>query len=148
MSVVPVMTTAQGRRARRHFKDAAYVHHLGMRISKLAYGEATVSMPVTDSLKQYQKLVHGGALASLADTAATMAALSGIPAGDDVVTIEFKMNYLNAIRSGKALAHAKLVRMGSRVVVMNVEVTKSPGEELVATGLFTMLRYQLERTED
>lgn len=146
MRMAPVMSTAQGRRARGHFKEAAYVHHLGMRISRLSYGEAVVSMPVTDTLRQYQKLVHGGALASLADTAATMAALTGIPASDDVVTIEFKMNYLNAVRSGKAVAHAKLVRMGSRVVVMNVEVTNAPGGILAATGVFTMLRYQLERS--
>lgn len=144
MSAAPVMTTAQRRRAKRHFKEAAFVHHLGMRIGKLAYGEAVVSMPAADALRQYQGLMHGGALASLADTAATMAVLTGIPAGDDVVTIEFKMNYLNAIRSGRAVAQARLVRMGSRIAVINVEVTNSPGGKLAATGVFTMLRYQME----
>lgn len=138
------MTPAQRRRALGHFQEAAFVHHLGMRIDKLAYSEAVVGMPVTGTLKQYQGLVHGGALASLADTAATMAALTGIPGEDDVVTIEFKVNYLSAVRSGKALAHATLVRMGSRVVVIDVAVTKLPGGELAATGLFTMLRYQVE----
>ena len=141
--LAPVMTQAQRRRASRHFKEAAFVHHLGMRIGKLAYGEAFVTMPVKDTLKQYQGLAHGGALSSLADTAATMAALTGLPADSDVVTIEFKMNYLSAIRSGRAVAHAKLVRMGNRVVVIDVGVTNSPGGQLAATGLFTMLRYSV-----
>ena len=114
---------------------------------KLAAGEAVVSMPIADTLKQYQGLAHGGALASLADTAATMAALTALPAQADVVTIEFKMNYLSALRTGRAVAHAKLIRLGSRVVVIDVNVTRTPGDGLAATGLFTMLRIPVSRSE-
>ena len=136
----PVLQSAQRRRAARHFREAAYVHHLGMRISKLAAGEATISMPIVDSLKQYQGLAHGGALGSLADTAATMAALTALPSDSDVVTIEFKMNYLSAMREGRAVAHAKLVRLGNRIVVIEAEITSAPKGKSVATGIFTMLR--------
>lgn len=139
--VKPVMTSAQKRRAAGNFSNAAFVHHLGMRITKLAAGEAVVSMPIADTLKQYQGLAHGGALASLADTAATMAALTALSADSDIVTIEFKMNYLSALRAGRAVAHAKLVRLGSRVVVIDVSVTGMPGGKLASTGLFTMLRF-------
>jgi uncharacterized protein (TIGR00369 family) len=132
--VKPVMTNAQRRRATGHFGNAAFVHHLGMRITKLAAGEAVVSMPIADALKQYQGLAHGGALASLADTAATRAALMALPADSDVVTIEFKMNYLSSLRAGRAVARAKLVRLGSRVVVVDVSVASMPGGKLASTG--------------
>ena len=146
-SAKPVVTSAQKRRARGHFKEAAFVHHLGMRITRLAAGEAVVTLPIADTLKQYQGLAHGGALASLADTAATMAALTALPADSDVVTIEFKMNYLSSLRAGRAVAHAKLTRLGSRVIVIDVDVTKTPGGELAATGLFTMLRFPVSTSK-
>lgn len=116
------------------------MQHLGMRLSQLGAGEARISMPLTQALRQYQGLAHGGAIASLADTAATIAALTALPRESDVVTVEFKMNYLSALRSGRAVAHGRVVCMGSRIVTVEVAVSSPRQSENAAIGLFTMLR--------
>jgi uncharacterized protein (TIGR00369 family) len=139
------LTKARRQRAAEHFRSAKFTSHLGMRLSRLAPGEAWVSIPASESLHQYQGLVHGGAIASLADTAATMAALTVLPAESDIVTIEFKMNYLNPWRSGRAIAHGRIVKAGNRVIVVEVSITRPGAKSLVATGTFTMLRFQTQK---
>jgi len=102
-------------------------------------GTVEMSMAVGPALKQYQGVVHGGALASLADTAATFAALTVLPDGMDLVTIEFKINFLSAVRAGRAIARAHVVRAGRRVSIAHVDVYDSRGNDLAATGVFSML---------
>lgn len=121
------------------FASVPYPNWLGLKIVKLAASVAELSLAIKKNHQQYQGIAHGGALASLADTAATFAALTVIPEGMDVVTIEFKVNFLSAMPIGTALAVGRTVRVGSRVAVSEVSVFGPSRDRLVMTGTFTML---------
>lgn len=121
------------------FRTVPFIRHLGMRLDSLKHGEVAISLAAGDTLKQYQGLVHGGAIASLCDTAATFAVLTQLPEDRDIVTIEFKVNFLAPLAKGRVTAHARTVRLGSRVAVAEVEVTQGGRREPAAIGLFTML---------
>ena len=129
----------------RRMADVPFPNLLGMKLVKLAPGEAQISMTATGKLYQYQNLVHGGAMASLADTAATFAALAGVPEGIDVVTIEFKMNFLAPFKTGRALASGRIIHLGRRTCVAEVNIRHSATKEIMATGLFTMLCFPISQ---
>jgi uncharacterized protein (TIGR00369 family) len=132
-------TAARRRMLTSRFRTVPFPNWMGMKIVRLAAGAATLSLTAVRHHQQYQGIVHGGALASLADTAATFAALTVIPEGNDLVTIEFKMNYLAALPGGTAWAAGRTVRVGSRVAVAAVDVYGPTKDRLIATGTFTML---------
>lgn len=121
------------------FSTVPYPDWLGIKIAKLSAGHADLSLAIKKHHQQYQGIAHGGVLASLADTAATFAALTIIPENTDVVTIEFKVNFLSATPSGTIVAKGRTVRVGSRVAVADVEVYGPQKDRLVMTGTFTML---------
>jgi len=121
------------------FNSVPYPNWLGIKIAKLGAGIADLSLTIKKNHQQYQGIAHGGVLASLADTAATFAALTVIPEGMDVVTIEFKVNFLAGVPAGTLIAMGKTVRVGSRVAVSEVHVYGPTKDRLAMTGTFTML---------
>lgn len=129
------------------FRSVPFPNWLGLKVKVLAAGSALLTMPITRRHTQYQGIAHGGALASLADTAATFAALTILPDGMDVVTIEFKVNFLAALPSGVATAHGSVVRLGSRVAVADVRIYGPTGTRLVLSGTFTMLVFPAQHVE-
>jgi len=85
---------------------------------------------------QFLETVHGGVIASLADSAAAWAVygsnnLKGIP-----VTVEMKINFLKPVKSGKLVAEARNIHGGSRIFVSDVEVKSGKGD-LIAKSLVT-----------
>ena len=121
------------------FATVPYPRHLGMRLGLLAAGVAHISLTGGGDLQQYQGITHGGALASLADTAATLAAMTILPEGLDVVTVEFKMNFIRPLIRGRATAVGTVVHMGNRTTIAEVRVHDRRRSDLLATGSFTML---------
>jgi len=52
-------------RAREAFASVPYAKLLGFELGEIRRGQATIQVTVRDDLKQYQGVVHGGAVASL-----------------------------------------------------------------------------------
>jgi uncharacterized protein (TIGR00369 family) len=61
---------------RQFFPTSSYVAHLGMQLIDIQPGTATLTLPFADPLITVGTIVHGGAIASLIDTAAMVAAWS------------------------------------------------------------------------
>jgi uncharacterized protein (TIGR00369 family) len=66
--------------------------------------------------------VRAGVATTVADTACGYAALSLAPAGFDVLTIEFKMNFLAPAKSPTYLCSARVVKPGRTISVCEAEV--------------------------
>ena len=80
-------------------------------------------------------VVHGGAIASLIDTAgmASCWADDAEPESLSGSTVTLNVNYLAAARGQDLTAHAVVVRRGRSLVFSEVKVTEPDGR-LVATG--------------
>ncbi|MCL5960440.1 MAG: PaaI family thioesterase [Chloroflexi bacterium] len=109
---------------------------LGMELVELAEGYARFRMPVEDKLLQLYEAVHGGAIASLADSAAALALISLLTPAEKAVTVEMKINYLAPTLAGELIAEGRVVHKGGRLSVIDVEV-RNNGERLVAKSLIT-----------
>ncbi len=69
-------------RLRAAFAQVAYARLLGLELTAVARGAAVVSLDVRAELTRMEGIVHGGALASLMDTAAAFAVLSLLAPGE------------------------------------------------------------------
>ena len=69
-------------------------------------------------------LVHGGAISSLVDTAATLAAWSGLESLDNVrgTTISLAVTFMSAARGSDLVADARVVRRGKTICFCEVDV--------------------------
>ena len=103
-------------------------------------------MPVLDLHKQIHRVVHGGVLAMLADTAGGFAAFLAAPRGSRVATIEMKINFLEAVEHGEIKADARVLRQGRTTSVVDCDVTDQDGR-LVSKALMTFSVYLPKRIE-
>jgi uncharacterized protein (TIGR00369 family) len=96
-------------------------------------------MDTRPELERFGGIIHGGALASLVDTASAFAVLSTLAAGEQTVTVDLTLHYLKPASGGKLSAHARVLRAGRRLATVSVEVTNESGA-LVVTALTTYLK--------
>jgi uncharacterized protein (TIGR00369 family) len=112
------------------------VNHFEFQLVKTERRRVVFRMPVLEKHKQIHRVVHGGVLATLADTAGGFASFLAAPAGSRVVTIEMKINFLEAVERGEVRADARVLRLGKTTSVVDCELTDAGGR-LVGKALMT-----------
>jgi len=132
---------AKAERAVRAFAAVPFAKLLGMELGEIQSGVASIHLTVRDELKQNQGVVHGGAIASLMDTAAAVALLTLIEVHERVTTTDLTIHYLRPITTGRMSATARVVRRGQRVMVLNIEVTNEQGRT-IATAVTGYIKLQ------
>ena len=128
-------------RARKAFASVPYAKFLGLELGEIKHGEASIHLEVRDEMKQNQGVVHGGAVASLIDTAAAFAVLTRLELDKRVTTTDLTIHYLRPITAGRLTATARIVRGGRRLFVLSVEVTNEQ-QVLVATAVTSYIKLQ------
>lgn len=124
---------SQLERVRAAFGSVAYAKFLGLELCETKGGETAICLDVRDELKQNHGVVHGGAMASLIDTASAFAILAVLLENEKVTTTDLTIHYLRPVTSGRMVAHAKIVRAGRRRFVVSVEVENNGA--LAATAI-------------
>jgi len=124
---------------REKFQSNHFPMFVGIEIEAIENGSARLSLEATEKHLQLQGVVHGGAIATLIDTAVAFAIVGASEPGDRFTTVELKINYLSPVRAGRVVAEARLIRDGRRIVVAECDVHDSRGR-LAAKGLLTYIR--------
>lgn len=103
-------------------------------------GRATLLLPFREEIVTIGTTVHGGAIASLIDTTAMVAAWSDAPMPEKIrgTTVSLTVSYLAAASGKEDLqATARVLRRGRSLVYLDVEVVESVSGNAVAKGLVT-----------
>ena len=98
------------------------MQHLGVRLLRAERGLVELALPYSDKVTQQQGGFHGGAMGALADIAGGYAALTVLPEDNEVVTVEYKVNFLASFQSGEIRAIGRVAKGGKRIVVTTAEV--------------------------
>jgi uncharacterized protein (TIGR00369 family) len=138
---MPEVNAAKLARARDAFAAVAYARFLGLQMGEVSDGVASIHLDVREELKQNQGVVHGGAVASLIDTASAFAVLTQIELHERVTTTDLTIHYLRPVTSGRMTATARVVRGGRRLFVLSVEV-QNAAQVLVATAVTTYIKIE------
>lgn len=117
---------------------------LDLRAVDFDEGKCTVSIPVImEKHTNPEGFIHGGVLASMADTAMGAACAT---LGKRICTLEMNINYIKNVPSGAALtATAVVIHNGKRTMVSETEIHDAQGRLLVkGRGTFFVLGYYEE----
>jgi uncharacterized protein (TIGR00369 family) len=108
---------------RQVLATSPYAVHLGITVVELADGRAVLGLPFREQVVTVGRTVHGGALASLMDTAAMAAAWCGArePAKLQGSTLSLAVSYLAPADAVDVEAEARVTRRGRSVVHLDVE---------------------------
>jgi uncharacterized protein (TIGR00369 family) len=126
---------------------APFERTLGMRIESSGGGEAVLTMPFTVKLAQGKGLLHGGAITTLADTAAAMAIKTLLPENTHFATVEMTTRFLAPVRSGSISARAKAEQDEDRERIYRAEVFVSDDTGAVVAEFWSEFRLA-RRTKD
>lgn len=113
---------------------------LGIEVEYAKEGEARLKLDAGKRHLNPHGTVHGGVIATLADSA--MGEAVRATGNEELpVTIEMKVNYLEAGQEGNLLATARVHKNGRRFTVLEADVTQESDGTLVAfaTGTFTTI---------
>ncbi len=124
---------------RAKFEQNHFPKLVGIEIDDIEPGRAKLSLDVTEKHRQLQGIMHGGAIATLIDTAVAFAIVGASEPGAKFTTIEMKVNYLSPIIAGRVVADARLIRDGKRIIVAECDVFDAAGK-MAAKGLLTYMR--------
>jgi uncharacterized protein (TIGR00369 family) len=134
--------TAQLDRVRAAFAAQGLMRVLGGRLAELSPGRCTIACDFREDLTQHHGLFHAGVLTTLADNACGFAAMSVLPEGGEVLSVEFKVSFLRPGAGTAAVARGEVLKPGRTLSFCRADVfTRDAAgrETLAATMLATMM---------
>jgi uncharacterized protein (TIGR00369 family) len=112
---------------------------LGVEVVDAAAGTVTIAIDVGPERLNLQGLVHGGLLATIADTAMGLAVRTQVEPGRRHVTIQLGVQYLRAGRPGTIQARGRTIRVGGQVAHAEADVHGDDGRLLArAQGTYSV----------
>lgn len=114
---------------------------LGARVDHVGPGAVHIVMPSRPEVTQQHGYVHAGAISAIADSAGGYAALTLFPEGAEVLTVEYKINFL-APAADHLEAVGTVRKSGRTLTVCQLDVfgISDGNTSLVATGQQTLIR--------
>jgi uncharacterized protein (TIGR00369 family) len=128
------MTTLQDR-ITTSFAARGLMTTLGAQISLVQDGEVHIALPFSKHLSQQHGYVHAGAITSVVDSACGYAAMTKAPEGYNVVTAEFKVNFMRPAIGERFLAVGKVQNAGKMLTVCTGEVRAYAGDDYKVIAL-------------
>ena len=129
-------------RVRASFAAQGMMATLSARLEALVPGRAVIAAPIRAQVGQQHGYAHAALAFALGDSAAGYAALSLMPAGAEVLTVEMKINLLAPAAGERLIATGEVIRAGRRlsVVKATVEAEAAGARKVVAVLMGTMIR--------
>jgi uncharacterized protein (TIGR00369 family) len=121
-----------------YIEHSPFAVHLGLRTEAIEPDHVRLALPFQEQLVTVGDVVHGGAISSLVDTAATVAAWSGLESVENArgTTISLTVTFVAAARARDLVADARVVRRGKTICFCEIDVEDGDGTT-VAQGLVT-----------
>ncbi len=118
------------------FENSRPLQTLGINLWYFGKGQAGIKMIPGKEYINVTGMLHGGIIATLADTAMGWTVLS---LGNTGYTVEFNLNYLSAVREGTELrAEGYVIQAGKTVAVIGANLLNEDGK-LIATSRGTFI---------
>ena len=126
---------------RESFARISLMRTLGAHAARVVPGEVDIALPFREELAQHHGFIAAAALTAIADVACGYAAMSLMPSGASVLTVEYKVNFVAPARGERMVARGRVVRPGRTLTTCAADVfaVTDDREELVATMLATII---------
>ena len=128
-------------RVRSSFARQTLMQTIGAEMTRVAPGEVEIELAYRDDLAQQHGYLHAGVITAIVDSACGYAAMTLTRAVEDILTIEYKANFVAPATGEKMIARSRVLRAGRKVTVCagDVFALRDGEEKLIATMLATMM---------
>jgi uncharacterized protein (TIGR00369 family) len=133
--------------AKKSFDRQGFMKTLGAEIVAIETGKVKISCKLKEEVTQQHGFFHAGVITSIADVACGYAALTTMPEGSDVLSVEFKTNLMRPANAQKIIATGTVLKSGKNLVFCEAKVTDEKEEKLFATLQGTMFCIQPNNKE-
>jgi uncharacterized protein (TIGR00369 family) len=115
---------------RKGFESQSFMSLIRAELITVNAGYVEIRFPFNKNLLQQNGFVHGAALAGIADNACGYACISLAGADENMLTLEYKINFLRPALGEYFIAKAKVIKNGARVKIVTCEVLNNEGKEI------------------
>ncbi|HYF33455.1 MAG TPA: PaaI family thioesterase [Chitinophagaceae bacterium] len=126
-------------RIEANFKRQGLMKTLNASLDKVQNGLVQISSTFNEGLTQQHNFFHAGVVTSIVDSACGYAALTMVPADKEVLTVEFKVNFLKPAATAKLIAVGKVIQSGKTLTVCEGNVYDEREEKLLAKMTATIM---------
>ena len=136
------MSNDRHHRIQESFNKQGLLAGLSASLELVENGVVEISVPYHDRVSQQHDFFHAGALATIADSAMGYSAMTMMPEGADVLSVEFKVSMLRPAVGARAIARGEVIRSGRTLSFCSAHVyVENDGErKLCVTATGTMFR--------
>jgi uncharacterized protein (TIGR00369 family) len=110
------------RAVRSSFSRQGLLGQMGAWLVEVRPGHVVIELPFSARVTQQQGLFHGAGIGAIGDSAGGYAALTLMPEGSEVVSIEYKINFVRPAKGRLLRAEGHVLRAGKSVSVSRVDV--------------------------
>ena len=115
------------------------MHTLDLEILRLDHGECDAKVPRKIEWDGIYQTMHGGILATIADSVTCWAILTQIGAKEKVATTDFNIRFLRPCLTD-AMCHARVVKLGRTLCVAEADLLDTNGRKVaVAQATYARL---------
>ncbi len=127
-------------RVRLIFDNANFVRDLGMQLTRIEDDYCETILIASERHRQQHGLIHAGVMATMADHTSGCAARGAVGVDQDVVSVEFKINFLRPAVADRLRCRARVLRAGRMLVICEAEILaeKHFEEKLVSKAMVTL----------
>ena len=116
----------------------AFNSHIGLHVARVHPDGVTLELRMREEFRNAHGTMHGGLLATLADSAAGMAIHRVTGGTRKITTVEMKINFFRPVTEDRASARARVIRAGNTLCVCTVEIHDAAGN-LAGAALVTYM---------
>ncbi|GJM18441.1 MAG: thioesterase [Phycisphaeraceae bacterium] len=120
-------TPDYAQRVRASFAKQTALTSIGAELAAIEPGEVRISLPRSERVLQQHGFVHAGIITAIVDSACGYAALTLMPEGTGVLSVEFKVNLLAPARGETFVAIGRVVRPGRTITICTGTVEADDG---------------------
>jgi uncharacterized protein (TIGR00369 family) len=126
-------------RIKQSFNNQGLMKTLNARLVDVQKGQVKISCEFSDALTQQHGFFHAGVATSIVDSACGYAALTMMPENVEVLTVEYKVNFLRPAQTPTLIAIGKVLQFGKTLTVCEGSVYDSNEEKLFAKMTATLI---------
>lgn len=129
---------------RSSFNQQGIMNTINAELSLVKPGEVHIDIPYSRDITQQHGFVHAGIITTIVDSACGYAAFTLMPVNAEVLTVEYKVNFLAPAKGEKFTGIGRVLKPGRSVTVCQGEVWAYDNgrENLVAVMQTTMMTIQ------
>ena len=132
-------------RIKESFDKQGLMHTLNARLLEVEKGQVRIACDFSEGLSQQHGYFHAGVLTSIVDSACGYAALTLMPPDKEVLSVEFKINFLKPANTSKLIAKGKVLQSGKSLTICEGHVYDETENKLLAKMTATMIAININQ---